>query len=227
MESPWPMLANLARELADVVWRVFSLERQFSAFKSIRFLDDLDDVEVLYDGETPPEVGDVLTYQGNKVWAPAAGGGAGGVTSTWAAAGYWSSTGFGSIAQRWNETSDGASGLTTGVSADVATLGSASTAGVWWVSARALGAVSDAVTQLRVSAPDWQPADASGECWSNTITWLHDGTSDVGCVTIGGHLVLAEGWDLTLFIVCGGGVEWQVDAHFVAPLDVVAGDCGG
>lgn len=79
MESPWPMLANLARELADLVRRVFSLERQFSSFKSVKVLNDLDDVEVLYDdtsvqpdGTTvAPIDGDLLTYDASReLWVP-------------------------------------------------------------------------------------------------------------------------------------------------------------
>lgn len=222
-----------AKWMAEVEKKLLDLARRISK-AGAEWLNDLRDVDVFYDGETPPEVGDVLTYQGNKVWAPAASGAAGGVATVQMTGTYQGGVGVDRDGATW-EYADGIVSLTAGTGAGsvIATLdtpgpGETSGAGVWLFTARVFAAAED-VTQLLVLAPNFALVDdPPGSCRRNYIMWTYAGGDDVEGVTVAGHLVLADGWNVELSIQTVGTTEiaWAVDAHYVAPFDVDLGDCG-
>lgn len=235
---PEPVLPPaVERRLNLMERRILDLERR-RVGPIPEILPDLRDVFMWYDEPaTPgpddpvPVDGDVFSFDGSiDKWRPRSSAGLGAAWSTWQCGGTWDG-GVTSIEERWNESSPPAVGFTIGSGSAIATLGTAgvdqtSLAGVWLVAARCSpNPTTDAVTQLRVWAQRWKTGP--GECHPNGLTWEHDGGTNVGNVTVAGHLVLAEGWELTLDITSAAEVLWQVDAHFVAPLAVQAGDCGG
>jgi hypothetical protein len=227
-ESPLPF--EWSRFLAEVDKRLIDLERRANMApdqpRVPRFLNDLDDVEVLYDSLTvdvPPVDNEVLTYDADRnLWAPAPvpGGGTGGAYSTACIQGNtspWSEL-------RWALASSPGLLMADNGSGDGLVVG---TAGIYSVE---VTADSPDVFDLRVIGPNWQwDGEDPPACRYQAV--IYEQSAD-GASRRGGsgaiQMALHEGAGITVQIVDAvDTVYWTLSAHLICVADVVPGDCGG
>ena len=238
MRSEYPVSFGWEQQLREYEKRLLDLERRSSAQAAMpsvpRVLNDLDDVEVLYDSldvGVPPVDGEVLTYNAARdLWVPAP------VTAS-GMGGYATARATGDNSPDswldWSEASDPsweptlyAGALSTDVVGglvvtepgfyDVAVVGLSS-------SAFTIEAFSDS------DAGGWQFADEVGEdpplCRSNLKIMEAAGASEGGAsgsIQMGlpaDHRVLVR-------IDTAGTVDWSLSLELVAPADIVDGTCG-
>lgn len=201
--------------------RLLDLERRVVP-KPPRTLDDLDDVEVLYDSTTDAPVdNEALVWDATRsLWVP---GPAGGSWATAKVFGTWVDTAggtFGSTVSEWSA----ASGLTAPT---VATGGgneglTVSDAGVWAVTLEVYSSGA-AITSAVVSGDPWS-LNGDGDCLPNSAGYVG---SAVERVTVADHFALPDGATVIVSFDGTGSIEWRLAVHYVGPLDVVAGSCGG
>lgn len=214
----------LADALVVVERRLLSLERRFRDFAagSVRYLHQLLDVDITYDGPSAVADGDVLTYDADiERWVNGSGGGGGystirvsGDTSPWSAEDWALASGYGLM---YIYSGSVGSGICGGVVV--------STPGIYSVEvvtesedAHTVEALADSV------AGGWQFADESSQCRGNPVIIEHAEAGDGGAsgavqmALAGGHLVLVR-------ITTAGYVGWSLSMHLVAPADIVNGSC--
>ena len=234
MERRETQLPQTEDDLASVLKRLLDLERLFAAVRVPKILDDLDDVEVLYNapvggvsGVSPPVDGDVLTYDADReLWVPAA---AGGAVITWGAQVDRSPLSWDTPDEIWNvcvpEPSPGPapSSLTpryvvTGAGAACAEV---RTSGIYLVTVAFEGAD---IGYALIGGPSFTIPPAT-DCRPNHASFGPTMTgAEVDRVTVSSHFALYDGAELTLY----ADVECTafVSLHLVCALDVAAGVCG-
>lgn len=221
MRQPEQFPSNLVVELAQMRKRLLDLERRVVP-KPPRTLDDLDDVEVLYDSTTDaPNDTDALVWDATRsLWVP---GPAGGPWATCKVTGTWVDTAggtFGATTSEWSA----ASGLTaptvsTGGGNEGLTVADA---GVWAVTLEVYSAGA-AITTAVVSGDVWS-ISGDGDCLPNSAGYVG---SAVERVTVADHFALPADAVVLVSFDGTGSIEWRLAVHYVGPLDVVAGSCGG
>lgn len=216
----------LANALTLLERRVFSLERRFAGLaalssKAVKYLYQLLDVEITYDGGSAVADGDVLTYDAALgKWVNAAP--AGPTFATIRLSGYEDATYW----TEWSEAS-GFSAMTEDAGAglsgsDIMAAIYVPATGIYHVSASVDS--SDAVA-LQVSVDDggigWSHVGAA-ECRP------HGSIFDDGTDGASGALdfPIVGGSRIFIRVTTSGSADWWLAAHWVAPLDIEPGTCG-
>ena len=214
------MAGSIVSELTEVKRRVLSLERRLRDLRLVKYLHQLLDVDITYDGAGEVEDGDVLTYDATaKRWVAAAGG-TGGAYSTACIQGDTSP----SSEMQWALASSPGLLMTDNGSGDGLVVG---TAGIYSVE---VTADSSDVFDLRVIGPDWQwDGEDPPACRYQAV--IYEQSAD-GASSRGGsgaiQMALHEGAGITVQIVDAvDTVYWTLSAHLICVADVVPGDCGG
>lgn len=223
MRQPEQFPSNLVVELAQMRKRLLDLERRVVP-KPPRTLDDLDDVEVLYDSTTDaPNDTDALVWDATRsLWVP---GGAGGNWATIKVVGSWDTAAggtFGATAAEWADQSGvGALSVVTGGAAEGFEV---TDAGIYLVTLE-MSSAGAAITTVGFSSEGWQLDGESGECRPSSAAYVG---SAVERVTVSDHMALPAGAVVEVFFDgSSGSCDWRLSAHHVASVAVIAGDCGG
>ncbi len=214
------MAGSIVSEIAEVKRRVLTLERRMRDLRLVKYLHQLLDVDITYDGAGKVEDNDVLTYDATaKRWVAAAVDG-GGVYSTACIQGNtspWSEL-------RWALASSPGLLMADNGSGDGLVVG---TAGIYSVE---VTADSPDVFDLRVIGPDWQwDGEDPPACRYQAV--IYEQSAD-GASRRGGsgaiQMALHEGAGITVLIVDAvDTVYWTLSAHLICVADVVPGDCDG
>ena len=225
------MAGSIVSELTEVKRRVLSLERRLRDLRLVKYLHQLLDVDITYDGAGEVEDGDVLTYDATaKRWVAAAGG-TGGAYSTASITGLWDGSTVSGEATEWNVATaglelvviSGGSTLIRGLRPDTGT-------GLWEVTANVqvtsgTGTPRVEIQQASASA-GW---DIDGETECRPLLSAHDDATDGGSVSLIVPIGAVDAPWVEIDIDMGGATEvrYRLQAHWVAPLAVVDGVCGG
>ncbi|MBK6858103.1 MAG: hypothetical protein IPG97_16525 [Microthrixaceae bacterium] len=225
------MAGSIVSEIAEVKRRVLTLERRLRDLRLVKYLHQLLDVDITYDGPGEVEDNDVLTYDATaKRWVAAAVDG-GGVYSSASITGLWDGTTVSGEATEWNVATaglelvvvSGGSTLIRGLRPDTGT-------GLWEVIANVqvtsgTGTPRVEIQQASTSA-GW---DIDGEMVCRPLLSAHDDATDGGSVSLIVPIGAVDAPWVEIDIDMGGATEvrYRLQAHLVAPLAVVDGVCGG
>lgn len=217
------MRDQLANALAVLERRVFSLERRFRDLSgsAVKYLHQLLDVRITYEGGSAVADGDVLTYDVDlEKWvnaAPAGGGPYSMIRITGTDTAY--ATEWSEATPDWEMTDDPGSGIAGDVMAAI----QVSEAGIYHVSA---SVDSAAPVLLFVSTTNsvsgtWSYVGA-GSC-NGQGAIVQDGTEGASGaldfpVTGGGRIFIR--------VTSSSAADWWLAAHLVAPIDIEGGTCG-
>jgi len=217
---------QLANTLAVLERRVFSLERRFRDFaaNSVKYLHQLLDVRITYEGGSAVADGDVLTYDADlEKWVNAApaGGGAGPFVSMRAIGSQYDPDPFDGFTSQWSyDAGDPA--------LDLAAIGSGSSrgilvgaAGIYRVTA---AGESDSALKVAISGPSWMWDGESDVCRSN---YAADEGGD--CAAVSMDFAMPEGGAVVVtHTTSGSWVELSllVELRHLDP-SIVDGECGG
>ena len=219
------MTNPLSSALSALERRVFSLERRFAGLaalsaKAVKYLYQLLDVEITYDGPSAVADGDVLTYDATaERWINAAAGGTTYATirlSGYEDATYW--TEWSEATTGWEMTEDDGTGLSGG---DIMAAIDVPATGIYHVSA---SVDASAAVALVVSV------DNGGIGWSHVSAAEcqdHGFIKDDGTDGASGALdfPIVAGSRIFIRVTTAGTATWWLAAHWVAPLDIEPGTC--
>lgn len=224
----------LADALVAVERRLLSLERRFRDFAagSVRYLRQLLDVNITYDGDDAVVDGDVLTFDAStSMWvaaAPAAGGD--GNYASMSYSGLWGGSGVLYDDVEWGVWSHGDYALGTssvpgyGIGVGI----SVTEPGVYrvWASAQVTsGSGTPTVSIIHHMVAGWTTAGDSNTCRDPLVT-LDDAVGG-GAASI--LLPMHEEFVVVVDIDLGGAseVRWRLQVEWAHPLSVEPGVCPG
>lgn len=223
----------LADALVAVERRLLSLERRFRDFASgsVRFLHQLLDVAITYDGVDAVADGDVLTYDSTiEKWINAApDAGSGGPHASISVVGEWDGSTVSDVEAEWMYASSGydltlaaGGGPTFGIGRWVAV----ETAGIYLVT----GNVSTASGYPRVgiamtssAGGKWMRTGDSNNCRDPLETWDDGSTSGSVSMLMPLHPDIAVGIDLDLDGAASG--LWRLQVSLVHAAPILVGTC--
>lgn len=226
----------LADALVAAERRLLSLERRFRDFAagSVRYLHQLLDVDITYDGPSAVADGDVLTYDGDtNMWVSAPPSGGGGVAGVHVRSEWDGSTWSHPDAvpgETWERLTRTPGALYSDGSVPAVAF-HAGVSGMWHVSiavASITGAGMVGAFSPQYDMPaEWETGGPPPAPAARCLTGLFaDQVSSIATVT--GFLPLAEGDAVTMWI--DGSISAMavtVTAHLAWTVPVLAGDCGG
>lgn len=227
-----PVRDQLANTLAVLERRVFSLERRFRDFaaRSVKYLYQLLDVRITYEGPAAVADGDVLTYDADlERWINAAPGGDGNYASL-SYNGWWDGADVLYDDTEWAEWShaDYELGLVT-----VPTVGLGVGIGVTqpglyrvWASAQVTsGTGTPTVSIIHHMTAGWTTAGDANTCRDPLVTL--DDAAEGGAASI--MLPLHPDFAAVIDVDLGGATEvrWRLQVEWAQPLAVEPGTCGG
>ena len=205
-------------EIVDLKRRALSLERRLRDMKPLKYLHQLLDVDITYDGPGSVSDSDVLTYDASaERWVAASGSG---VYSTASVAGDdspWSEL-------RWAVASSPGLVMTANAADDGLT---ATAAGIYSVE---VTSESTASYELRVYGPNWQwTGEDPPACRTNGV--IYEQSAGTSGDPMGGsgaiQMALPAGGQMQVQVLAATDpVHWVLTAHLVAVLDIDDGTCG-
>lgn len=214
-------------EIVDVKRRVLTLERRLRDLLLVKYLHQLLDVDITYDGPGEVEDNDVLTYDATaKRWVA---GACGGVYSSASITGLWDGSTVSGEATEWNVATaglelvviSGGSTLIRGLRPDTGT-------GLWEVTANVQvtsGTGTPRVEIQQASASTGWDTDPETGC--RPLLSAHDDATDGGSVSLIVPIGAVDAPWVEIDIDMGGATEvrYRLQAHWVAPLAVVDKMC--
>ena len=233
------MTDRMSQAMIATERRVFSLERRFRDFasRSVKYLYQLLDVDVTYEGPGAVADGDVLTYDaGEEKWIAGSGGGGGGPYASVSVTGLYDGTTVTGQVTEWQS-------HTTGYTIAVGSGGRGidvdlqpTVAGVYQVSGSVevtagSGNPKVTVAMFGGSIDQWRIVGDAETC-REPITAHDDG--DLGgavslLMPLGDAAPPSGGVGVYIDIDVGSAseVRWRLQAHYVHPIAVTTGECGG
>lgn len=218
----------LSSALSALERRVFSLERRFAGLaalsaKAVKYLYQLLDVSITYDGPSAVADGDVLTYDATaERWinAAPAGGGAGPFVSMRAIASQYDPDPFAGFTAQWSYDGDDSA-------LELAAIGAGGSRGIL-VGAAGIYRVtcsgeSDSALKVAISGPAWMWDGESDVCRSN---YAADEGGD--CAAVSMDFAMPEGGAVVVtHTTSGTWVELSllVELRHLDP-SIVVGECG-
>lgn len=221
-----------AGKLADVVTghqrRILSLERRLRDLRLVRYLHQLLDVEITYEGPEAVADGDVLTFDDEiKMWVAAPGGGGGGGRPTMSIVGEEGGE-FDSYEVEWSFSSDTIDLNTSsgGMSGPVGIMPTAP--GIYAVHAQILSGTGRVRILTTSVSGGWQHVGET-ECRSFPVgvdSGSNGGSCSVlmPCVDVDGESVTGA---QVVFDGLSGAVTYRLQAHLVTEAPLESGTCGG
>lgn len=226
------MAGSIVSEIAEVKRRVLTLERRLRDLRLVKYLHQLLDVDITYDGPGEVEDNDVLTYDAtSKRWVAAAVDGGGGAYSSASITGFYDGATVSDVELEWSVASSGLGlDVLSGGGTAIRGFCPSDTTGVWHAVGNVRvtgGSGSPRVRIVHSMVSGWQVDDGDGPTCRDPL-WSRDDGSGGGSASVLVPLGPDEpGVEIEIDMDTATEVQWRLQVQWVAPLDVIPGDCGG